>query len=254
MKIKSLSVPFVFVLLTFLLAGAPAFAAEDCSWSYDGATSPEHWAEICAPRNATCAAGTRQSPIDLPAAPVGDLPHLSFHYQLTPLKVKNNGHTIEVEVEPGSYVRIGTERFNLAQFHFHTPSEHQLQGQSFPMELHFVHKNALGEIAVVGVFLQEGAANPLLQEIWDHIPGVEHVVSESEEASIQPEDLLPADKAYYRYAGSLTTPPCTEGVRWHVMHEPIEVSAAQIEEFRSIFPLNARPLQLLNERPVLTRP
>ena len=247
MKRKSFSVPFAFVLLTFLLAGAPAFASGDCSWSYDGATGPAHWAEICAPRNATCAAGTRQSPIDLPEAPEGDLPHLSFHYQLTPLAVKNNGHTIEVEVEPGSYVRIGSERFNLVQFHFHTPSEHQLQGQSFPMELHFVHKNALGELAVVGVFLQEGAAHPVLQEIWDHIGA-------PESGEINSEDLLPANREYYRYAGSLTTPPCTEGVRWHVMHTPIEVSAAQIAEFQAIFPLNARPLQLLNDRPVLTRP
>lgn len=252
MKNQILSVRFVLVLLASFLAGAPAFASEDCSWSYEGANGPAHWAEICLPRNAVCAAGTRQSPIDLPAAPEGDLPHLSFHYQLTPLEVVNNGHTIEVEVEPGSYLRIGTERFDLVQFHFHTPSEHQLQGQSFPMELHFVHRNALGELAVVGVFLQEGASHPLLQEIWDHIPG--HELAGPHSGSIDPEELLPADRGYYRYAGSLTTPPCTEGVRWHVLHQPIEVSAAQIEEFQAIFPFNARPLQLLNDRPVLTRP
>lgn len=250
---KSFSIPFVFVLLALTLIGTPApSSAADCSFSYDGATGPEHWWEICAPSNFICTAGTRQSPIDLPAAPQGDLQNLSFHYRRTPLHVENNGHTIEVKVQPGSYLRIGQERFDLIQFHFHTPSEHRLQGQEFPMELHFVHRNALGELAVVGVFLREGAANPFLQQIWDHIPAEpEAAAAHSEE--IDPEDLLPADRGYYRYAGSLTTPPCTEGVRWHVLHTPVDVSAAQIDEFRAIFPLNARPIQSLNGRPVLTK-
>jgi carbonic anhydrase len=246
---KSLSLSFVVIVLMLTLAGAAA--AADCSWGYTGATGPDHWWEICAPSNFICKAGTRQSPIDLPAAPQGDLPKLSFHYQPTPLAVENNGHTIEVKVQPGSYLRIGQERFDLVQFHFHTPSEHKLQGQEFPMELHFVHRNALGELAVVGVFLREGAANPFLQEIWNHIPG-EAETAAAQANTIDPEDLLPGDRDYYRYAGSLTTPPCTEGVRWHVLHEPVDVSAAQIEEFRAIFPLNARPIQPLNGRPVLT--
>lgn len=189
-------------------------------------------------------AGQRQSPIDLPAAPSGDLPKLSFHYRPTPLEAENNGHTIEVKVQSDSYLRIGQERYKLVQFHFHTPSEHRLNGQEFPMELHFVHRNALGELAVVGVFLREGAANPLIQEIWDAV----HAEGAGE---IDPEDLLPQDRSYYRYAGSLTTPPCTEGVRWHVLAEPVDLSAAQVDEFRAIFPHNARPLQLLNARPVL---
>jgi carbonic anhydrase len=169
-----------------------------------------------------------------------------FDYRPTPLEVENNGHTIEVKVASGSYLRIGQERYQLVQFHFHTPSEHRLQGQEYPMELHFVHRNALGELAVVGVFLREGAANPIIQRIWDR--------AEAEPAQaemLDPEDLLPANRDYYRYAGSLTTPPCTEGVRWHVLHEPVDVSAAQVDEFRAIFPLNARPIQPLNGRPVL---
>jgi carbonic anhydrase len=239
---------FVSFLLVLSLAGVAA--AADCSWSYSGATGPAHWAEICQPANLVCVAGARQSPIDLPAAPEGDLPTLHFHYRPTPLEVENNGHTIEVKVTSDSYLQIGQERFQLVQFHFHTPSEHRLQGEEFPMELHFVHRNAVGELAVVGVFLREGAANPVLQEIWDHIPSglAAHEVA----GEIDPEDLLPADHDYYRYAGSLTTPPCTEGVRWHVMHQPVDVSAAQVDEFRAIFPLNARPLQPLNGRPVLT--
>jgi carbonic anhydrase len=240
--VKKLTTAFMLSLLVLALAPLGAFAA-DCSFSYEGATGPEHWWEICAPTNFTCAAGARQSPIDIPEAPAGDLPHLNVHYGAAPLKVKNNGHTIEVEVEPGtSYLRLGQERYDLVQFHFHTPSEHKLHGQSFPMELHFVHRNALGELAVVGVFLREGAANPVLQEVWDNIGG---------EAELNPADLLPAGREYYRYAGSLTTPPCTEGVRWHVLAQPVDVSAAQIEEFRAIFPLNARPLQPLKGRTVL---
>jgi carbonic anhydrase len=152
-----------------------------------------------------------------------------------------------VKVQSESYLRIGQERYKLVQFHFHTPSEHRLHGEQFPMELHFVHRNALGELAVVGVFLREGAANPLIQQIWD-------AVSSEAGGQIDPEDLLPQNREYYRYAGSLTTPPCTEGVRWHVLTEPVELSAAQVDEFRAIFPLNARPIQPLNGRPVLERP
>ncbi|HKV06569.1 MAG TPA: carbonic anhydrase family protein [Thermoanaerobaculia bacterium] len=246
---RLIPVSFAFALLALVLAGAPAAATEDCSYSYEGATGPEHWWEICPPANYVCKAGTRQSPIDLPTAPEGPLPRLAFKYRPTAFEVENNGHTIEVKVAPGSFLRIGQERYKLVQFHFHTPSEHKLQGQTYPMELHFVHRNALGELAVVGVFLREGAANPVIQEIWDHIldeaaPAVKH------EEELNPKDLLPADRSYYRYAGSLTTPPCTEGVRWHVLDTPIEVSAAQIEEFRDLFPLNARPVQPLNGRPV----
>jgi carbonic anhydrase len=246
---KSVSMAFLFFVLMLTLARVSA-AAEACSFSYEGATSPEYWWEICAPRNFTCVAGTRQSPIDLPAAPQGNLPVLSFHYRPTPLEAENNGHTIEVKVAPGSYLRLGQERFDLVQFHFHTPSEHRLHGQEFPMELHFVHRNALGELAVVGVFLREGAANPLIQQIWDAVAAEAEA---AQPAEIDPEDLLPTDRGYYRYAGSLTTPPCTEGVRWHVLASPVDLSAAQIDEFRSIFPVNARPLQPLNDRPVLTR-
>jgi carbonic anhydrase len=244
---------FAFAVLMTALAqmSVGPVAAAECHYGYEGAEGPEHWWELCAPENYTCEAGTRQSPIDLPAAPLGDLAHLSFHYQLTPLKAENNGHTIEVTVAAGSYLRSGEERYELRQFHFHTPSEHRLQGEEFPMELHFVHRNALGEPAVVGVFLQEGAANPLIQRIWDAVEGEAHALN-APAGSFDPEDLLPANREFYRYAGSLTTPPCTEGVRWHVLHTPIEVSAAQVDEFRALFPLNARPIQPLNERAVLT--
>jgi carbonic anhydrase len=247
---KGFPIPFLFALLMVLASVGPA-AAQSCAWSYEGATGPAHWGEICAPSNLVCVAGTRQSPIDVPAAPNAKLPKLVFDYRPTPLEVENNGHTIEVKVQSESYLRIGRESYRLVQFHFHTPSEHRLKGEAFPMELHFVHRNALGELAVVGVFLREGASNPALQRIWDHIPGEAEVAAAHGE-KLDPEDLLPQDREYYRYAGSLTTPPCSEGVRWHVLREPVDVSGSQVDEFRAIFPLNARPLQLLNDRPVLT--
>lgn len=225
---SSILLLFSFVVLTLTLTGAGAASA-----------SPGD----------ICAIGLRQSPIDLPESAEGDLPHLVFGYHPIDLEVENTGSTIEVPVENGSFLRIGQDRYELKQFHFHTPSEHTLHGEEFPMELHFVHKNALGELAVVGVFLREGAANAVIQQIWDHIPG-EHEPTDHH-LEIDPEDLLPANRSYYRYAGALTTPPCSEGVRWHVLEESIEVSAEQIEEFRAIYPNNARPLQPLNERPVL---
>jgi carbonic anhydrase len=199
-----------------------------------------------------CSLGERQSPIDLPVASVAHLTHLGFHYAETALEVENTGSTIEVPIEAGtSFLKIGKETYELIQFHFHTPSEHRLQGEEFPMELHLVHRNALGELAVVGVFMKEGAANPLIQQIWDNAPH-SHGTHEVHGVEIDPEDLLPHDREYYRYAGSLTTPPCSEGVRWHVLHEPIEISPAQVDEFRTIFPHNARSLQPLNGRPVLS--
>jgi carbonic anhydrase len=243
---------FFFLLIAmFALTATGVSADESCAFSYEGATGPEHWWEICEPVNFTCVAGTRQSPIDLPRSPESQLPHLSFDYHTTPLEVENNGHTIEVTVKSKSYLKIGHERYRLVQFHFHTPSEHRLHGEEFPMELHFVHRNALGELAVVGVFLREGAENPVLQKIWDHIPGGGEGLAVHVD-KINPKDLLPDDREYYRYAGSLTTPPCTEGVRWHVIEEPVDVSAEQIEMFRALFPHNARPLQPLNGRPIFT--
>lgn len=251
MKIsKSFALLFVFAVLG-LAPAASASAQPACPFGYEGRIGPDHWWEICQPKNLTCLSGQRQSPIDLPVAPVTRLQELEFHYEETPLEVENTGTTIEVPVEHGSFLTIGKETYELFQFHFHTPSEHRRQGEEFPMELHFVHRNALGELAVVGVFLQEGAGNRVIQEIWDHAP-TSHGTRKVRGATINPEDLLPESREYYRYAGSLTTPPCSEGVRWHVLHEPVELSAAQVDQFRAIFPLNARPLQPLNGRTVLS--
>jgi carbonic anhydrase len=223
--------------------------AEECHWSYDGSTGPGDWWKICSPKFCVCASGIRQSPIDLSDMARAELPLLSFRYRSTPLLVVNNGHTIEVPVG-GSELRVEGESYELLQFHFHTPSEHEIRGKGAPMELHFVHTNALGELAVVGVMLREGAANATLQKIWDLMPRSEGQALDPK-VRINPAALLPAGHAYARYAGSLTTPACAEGVRWYVLLDPVEVSAEQIAAFRTIFPHNARPLQPRNGREIL---
>lgn len=181
---------------------------------------------------------------------VDDLAEIRFGYKSSPLKIVNNGHTIQVNIAAGSSATIDGDAYQLLQFHFHTPSEHNARGGSFPMEVHLVHKNAAGQLAVVGVFMKEGEHNDFIQNIWNSMPAHEGTVDV--DTAINAETLLPREHEFFRYAGSLTTPPCSEGVKWSVMNHPIEISAAQIAQFRGVFALNARPVQPLNGRPIST--
>ena len=229
-----------------LMAVAPANAAGDKpAWSYEGSTGPDNWGKL-SPDYAACAIGAQQSPVDLTGAVEAYPAMPSVHWRTMPLRVKNNGHTIDVIAAPGSFMMLGTVLYELVQFHFHTPSEHVLEGQTFPMEIHFVHRSEAGDLAVLGVFVMEGAANSALEPIWALMP------KEPGEASsatmIRPTDLLPDDGALDRYAGSLTTPPCSEIVTWSVYLEPIEASSAQIAAFSQLFGANARPIQAYDRR------
>jgi carbonic anhydrase len=245
----NLRVIAVLLLAAAMSGGLSVHAAGDCHWSYEGSTGPASWWKICSPKFCVCTGGVRQSPIDLAGMTRAELPPLGFRYRRTPLAVLNNGHTIEVPAG-GSELRAEGQDYELIQFHFHTPSEHLFEGKEAPMELHFVHANALGELAVVGVMLREGAANPTLQKIWDIMPKTEGTAFDAK-VRINPAALLPAGHAYARYAGSLTTPSCSEGVRWFVLLDPVEASAEQIAAFRKIFPNNARPVQPRNGREIL---
>lgn len=200
----------------------------------------------------TCGTGLKQSPIDLTNAKKTKLSELKFSYNPATLDVVNNGHTIQVNVDNGSTLTIGAETFRLLQFHFHTPSEHAKNGYRFPMEAHFVHVNSDGVLAVVGVFMKEGRHNSTIQAIWDAAPHTEGEVHV--DASINQTRLLGSDdedEEYFAYDGSLTTPPCSEGVRWHVLDDTIEVSHEQIEFFEEIIHGgNARHLQELNGRTI----
>ena len=205
-------------------------------WSYEGNGAPAQWGGL-SPDFKTCAAGAEQTPIDLRGAIRAAPGPVTFGYQKMPLTVLNNGHTIQVNTPPGNKISIGGTAYELLQFHFHHPSEHLLEGKSLAMELHFVHKAANGALAVVGVFLQPGAANPALTPIWNAMP-----------EKAEPARLLPKERAYFRYMGSLTTPPCSEGLTWTVFRTPVQVSPEQIRMFGALFPMNARPAQSLGRR------
>lgn len=229
---------------------ASAFTLKNIHWDYVGTESPEHWGEL-SPEFKICQAGQQQTPIDVQGATAIEPEALVINYRPTPLKITNNTHTIQVNYEPGSSITFKGDTFNLLQFHFHHPSEHQITGQPFDLELHLVHRSAAGKLAVVSVVAKSGTFNPVLQPIWNAMPTQPQPEQIIENTHINVIELLPSDRSFYEYRGSLTTPPCSEDVLWFVMQQPIEVSSQQIQQFAAIFPLNARPLQRLNNRTIL---
>ncbi len=241
----------VFVVSLTLSASVLAGSGHDSHWGYEGLEGPEHWAEL-SKEYAICGTGTRQSPIDIPVATPAKLPPIKFDFEQATLEILNNGHTIQVNHDEGSSITVDGERFDLLQFHFHTPSENTVGGKHHDMELHMVHKSAKGQLAVVGVFMKAGKENKVLSNIWEHIPSQAGDKKKVSSVRIHPVGLLPADRSYSRFNGSLTTPPCSEGVKWFVMQNPIEVSAGQIEKFTKTVSENNRPVQPLNGRFVLT--
>lgn len=217
-------------------------------WSYRGQNGPNKWS-LLKSEYATCGKGRMQSPINLQGPAVKGKVDIEFRYQASILQVLNNGHTFQVNYGDGSYIIVNGDRFDLLQFHFHSPSEHGRDGVRYPIEAHLVHKNAKGQLAVVGVFMESGAENISLMEMWDHMPMHAGPAKEIKRVAINAADLVPAGTQFYRYMGSLTTPPCSEGVNWFVANEPINVSPEQIKKFvQAVGGENARPLQALNNR------
>jgi len=247
------------VLMAGLLAlgGGQALAGE---WGYDGQEgvyTPEHWGHV----SAICEEGHAQSPIDIRTddAVRGEF-KLVTNYEGDLVNYLNNGHA--VVVSGTRYVELGEElaKYDLVQFHFHTLSEHTVNGQHYPMELHLVHADADMNLAVLGVFIEEGEENAALEEVFANLPhGAHGDVVETLTAALVDnyEQLLPRNRSFYKYSGSLTTPPCSEGVQWHVFTQPIQMSAAQIEHYRSLFAENGvlydtnRPVQALNDREII---
>jgi carbonic anhydrase len=215
-------------------------------WSYAGNNGPDHWGEL-RPDFKVCQLGLEQTPIDLTGGMRGDAAAVMLDYRPLPLRILNNGHTIQVNADAGSSCAVGGEKYELLQFHFHHPSEHLLAGKPFDLECHFVHRSGAGNLAVVGVFIVPGAKNAALQTIFDAMPKTEGPEQRAD-GSIDPAQLLPRSTSYFRYMGSLTTPPCSEGLTWTVFKEPIEASAEQIKQFATLFPNNARPVQGRNHR------
>ncbi len=234
-------------------AGKPAAKSSgghgDAHWGYEGDTGPQHWGDMNA-GNKVCSMGFQQSPIDLRAAIPASAGTIKVDYQPTGLHVVNNGHTIQCNTDPGSSVTLDGEKFRLLQFHFHHPSEHVMDGRRFDMECHLVHINDHGMLAVLGVFIEPGPGNKVLAPVWRHMPnskGENKVPS----VHIDPVRLLPANRQYFRYLGSLTTPPCSEKVIWSVFSQPVQASTAQVGKFAGLFDMNARALQGLHRRLLL---
>jgi carbonic anhydrase len=211
-------------------------------WSYDGDEGPAHWGDLD-PSFASCKAGHSQSPIDIRGAESAHLDALQFDYHEVPLHILDNGHTISVPYPPGSTLTVGGHAYTLKQFHFHHPSEEKIDGRGADMVIHFVHADAQGQLAVVALLLNQGAANATLEKIWQHLPQEKGKESAVESVSVDAASLLPAQRGYYTFAGSLTTPPCTEGVTWYVLRQTAALSSEQLAAFGKIYPLNARPTQ-----------
>jgi len=221
-------------------------------WGYSGEAGPAHWGSLKKEYSA-CGAGIQQSPINMQAqrALASKIGEIKFSYKPTPVKVLNNGHTIQVNYTPGNTMTVGDKTYELLQFHFHSPSEHMINDKHSKMEVHLVHKGADGKLAVVGVMMNTGKALNALVPVWSRLPHELNKIALNP-GTVNAADLLPANtQNYYHYMGSLTTPPCTESVSWYVMKDAVEVAAKQAAQFANLIGENARPVQNENRRFVL---
>lgn len=222
-----------------------ALSAHAAPWTYGGDTGVDHWHTLHEDFG-ICDTGVHQSPVNITNTIDADLPPLTLTGETEITSVENKGYTVQYNFETGSEMSLRGNTFGLAQVHFHVPAEYQVDGESFPMDAHFVHADADRNLAVIGLLFKEGDANPVLADMWSGL---------SDDSALEDVDwqaLLPTDRDYYYFSGSLTTPPCSEGVRWVVMKEPVEASAEQITTLRGLINEdNARPLQELNARVIL---
>lgn len=235
--------------IVLALFSTAALAAEDHHphWTYEGSEGPEHWSSI-SPEFSACSLGQHQSPIDLAKAQQGDNVELALGWTPFAPVVLNNGHTIQAVAASDNTTTFSGKTYALQQMHFHHPSEHAIDGKRAPMEAHFVNKGSDGKLLVLGVLIDEGAANPQIAELWQVAPQ-----SQGEAKTKEPVDfakLVPLTSKFYRYSGSLTTPPCSEAVEWVVFADPITASREQIDAFAHLYPANSRPLQAPHERTI----
>lgn len=242
----------VLMYASLALAGGQGAAHGGAAhWGYSGDGGPEHWGKF----SPTCAQGQKQSPINITGAVEGNLQPIQFAYDDVSLHAVNNGHTIQVNYETGSGIKVDNVTYRLLQFHFHSPSENLIEGRSYPLEVHLVHAEKIvdgkpSNLAVIGLMFEEGEANPVLEKLWKYMPAKANSDMRASEI-INVENLLPQDRAFYAFDGSLTTPPCTEGVKWMVLKQPVKASAEQIRKFHMTMKGDTnRPVQPLNERQI----
>jgi carbonic anhydrase len=229
-------------------AAAPEAAHEvhPAHWDYAGSGGPESWGQM-KPEFLKCSTGTRQSPIDIRDGIKVNLDAVQFDYKPSGFRVIDNGHTVQVNVAAGNSIEVMGRRYELVQFHFHRPSEERIDGRQFDMVVHLVHKDIDGRLAVIAVLLERGSALPVVQSVWNNLP-LEKGDEVAARGALNLNDLLPAERNYFTYMGSLTTPPCSEGVLWMVMKQPVQISADQIGIFARLYPMNARPIQSASGR------
>ncbi len=250
MKKKSIIITmFIAVMMLFTLNSYGSGGG--ARWGYSGASGPSTWGDL-GPEYGTCKLGMSQSPVNIAPSKAlrADLGPIEFDYRDTPLKMINNGHTIQANYSSDSFMRVSGNTYKLLQLHFHSPSEDAVNGKPYDMQAHFVHQSSEGQLAVVGVFLKKGKHNPFIGTLWNEMP---HEVNHEQvsQTQINGSNLLPSNGSYYHFSGSLTTPPCSEDVQWYVLQTPVEVSAEQIKKFVSLVGHNARPTQPLNDREVI---
>lgn len=241
----------IFASLLVVMACSTSFAANQhgAHWEYDGKNGPAHWGELEKEFGA-CKLGKEQSPIDISTKSIekAKLPEIKAAYKASAGELVNNGHTIQINLADGGSATVPSGAYKLLQFHFHTPSEEKIDAKNFPLVAHLVHKNEAGNLAVIAVLFKEGKENDALKGIFNALPAKEG--KEPLKASFDATKLLPTSMGYYTFKGSLTTPPCSEGVAWQVLKTPVEMSKAQIDAFKKVFKMNARPVQPLNGRKV----
>jgi len=237
------------VFTCVMIISTSVFSGGISHWGYSGHQGPENWAKLSAD-NYSCA-GKNQSPIDLSGLTESQLAPITFNYKKGGHKIINNGHTVQINYKKGSNIEIDDKTFNLLQFHFHAPSENHINGKSYPLEAHLVHTDSNGNLAVVAVMFAEGAENKGLNKAWTMMPkhaGDKHTLP----TLVGADQILPKQRDYYRFNGSLTTPPCSEGVRWLVMKKVVTASKQQIDAFKLVLhEPNNRPLQAINARTIL---
>jgi carbonic anhydrase len=219
----------------------PPPVARGTHWSYEGDSGPANWSKINVDW-AKCGNGSRQSPIDIRDGMKVELEQISFDYHPSSFNVVDNGHTVQVGVSGGNYITVQNRMFELQQFHFHRPSEERINGKAFEMVVHLVHRDAEGRLAVLALLLERGAPQATIQTVWNNLP-LEKFETMQPTILLDPAEMLPVRRDYYTYMGSMTSPPCSEGVLWLVMKQPVQASPAQMALFSRLYPLNARPVQ-----------
>ncbi len=218
------------------------------AWSYHGERGPQVWADLD-PAWEVARTGREQSPVNIAGTVSATLQAVPFSYATSPVRLVNTGQMLEVHCDPGSSIRLDGIRYQLEKLAFHAPSEHTVGGRQAPMEMQLVHRDDRGDVAIIAIFIEQGSAHETIDAMWQRLsPAAGPPVAIDE---VQLERLLPRSRRYYRYRGSLTHPPCTEGVTWLVMQEPIRISEQQLDRFRSIHDRTSRPVQPLHDRQIL---